>query len=457
MSCFNIAQNKSFLASVFFISLLLRTLLFFGFLRNGENYLAYFDTAQYQAIANNVVQGNGISVSPEVPNFYRLPGYPLFLAFCYKVHEKISYKINKDHLAALIQLVFASLLPIFVFCLSQVLLPDMIVLARFVSIVSSIHIGFISYSGILATEILFTLIFIIFFILFFQDRSVLAGVALGMASLIRPVGHFIIPVAVIMILFFNLKKSLLKRLQDSIFLAFAWIMTVSWWLVRNWLLTGMIFFHTLPGLHFLQYVTAKIVMDIRGCSYVEARGALLDEWKEAIIKQECLSTYKISEPEKCTIAEKITCSYLSQRPFVALKNGLCEMMKTVFGLYSAQMVFSDAQEWGDYSIQSNILIKIKKYLFPSVKTWYLIPLVWYDIIFSIFLLLGFCIFCIKIFCDQKAFYLGLKILPFMFLLIGLTCAYGCARLRLPIEPLLVISSCFGWMKIFERIWRNQND
>ncbi len=495
-------QEKRFLISIFLLALFVRLLLFATFLSKNENYSVYFDSAQYQTVAQSIVQGKGVADSDGTPNFYRLPGYPAFLAGCYALfdggrffcdylrnnlfvkkspsgcHPRLRPGIQEDsivlgldpgsragmtsvdkvflqgvrlseltqksydHFAMLIQIILSSLLPLFVFCLTLILFPHQFLLAKVAALVATLHLGFIIYAGMLATESLFTLFLLLFLLFLFQKYTFLAGLMLGIASLIRPVGHFLLPVALVLI--FIAHEKFFLKIKRASFLMIGWLLIVIWWLGRNCLLTGMIFFHTLPGLHFLQYTTAKVIMELRNCTYVEARGALLDEWHVTIKTQEVLLNRSLSEPEKCTIAEKITFFYCKQRPLTVIKNCSCEMIKTIFGLYSAQLIFADTEEWTDYST-SNIWSKLKKYLYPSVNTRYLIPLTWFEIVCSILLLIGFFGFFIRALMSQVLLQQALQPLLFIFVLIGLTCAYGCARLRLPLEPLLVIVSLDWWV------------
>ncbi len=435
-------QEKRFLISIFFLSLLMRLLLFACFLSKDERYLVYFDSAQYQTIAQSIAAGKGVTNSDGTPNFYRLPGYPAFLAGCYTLFN------NSVNAALIIQIILSCLVPVLMFCLALVLFGQQLLLAKMVALVAAFHLGFVIYAGMLATESLFTLFFLLFLIFAFRRCIFCAGLMLGIASLIRPIGHFLLPVT-LSIIFLSQGDMRMKIKSASTFLL-AWFLIVFWWLLRNWLLTGVIFFHTLPGLHFLQYTTAKVVMELRDCSYVQARGDLLDEWKNKIQEQELLKRRVLSEPGRCAVAEKITFFYCKQRPFTVIKNCMCEMIKTVLGLYSAQLIFADTQEWTDYST-SNIWSKLKKYIFPRVNTWYLVPLTWFEIVYSFFLLIGFVGFCIRAIINRSIFYSALQSLLFIFVLIGLTCAYGCARLRLPLEPLWVIVSMHWWVWIFTKI------
>lgn len=434
-------QEKRFLFLIFILALIARTALFYSFLSKDENYSVYFDSAQYQAVAQSIVQGKGIANSDGSPNFYRLPGYPAFLAGCYKVFD------NNLYFTLLHQIIISCLIPLLMFCVTLALFPDQFLLAKMVALVAVFHLGFVIYAGMLATESLFALFFLFFLILLLRKKYLTSGLMLGIASLIRPVGHFLLPVACVLV--FIAQKNIRTKIKSALVLIVGWLLVVMWWLGRNWLLTGMIFFHTLPGLHFLQYSTAKVVMELRNCTYVQARGALLNEWKAKIKDQEVLLSRQLSEPEKCAIAEKITLFYCKQRPFTVIKNCMCEMVKTVFGLYSAQLIFADTQEWTDYSTSST-WSKLKKYLYPNVNTWYLIPLTWFEIIASFLLLIGFVGFCLRALFNKQLFFQVLPIFLFIGLLIGLTCAYGCARLRLPLEPLLVIISMHWWVWFYQK-------
>lgn len=434
-------QEKKFLFLVFALALFARMALFYSFLSKNDNYLVYFDSAQYQTLAQSLAQGKGCTTADGASNFYRLPGYPAFLAGCSKVFD------NSIQATLLLQIIISCLIPLLMFCLTLVLFPQQFLLAKMVALIAVFHLGFLIYAGMLATESLFTIFFLFFLIFLSRKRYLGSGLMLGVASLIRPVGHFLLPVALVVI--FITHENFAQKIKSVSFLIGGWLLIVVWWLGRNWLLTGMIFFHTLPGLHFLQYTTAKVVMELRNCSYVQARGALLDEWNVKIKDQEALLNRQLSEPEKCAIAEKITLFYCKKRPFTVIKNCACEMIKTVFGLYSAQLIFADTQAWTDYS-KSNIWSKLKKYFYPKVNTWLLIPLTWFEILYSFFLLIGFLGFCIRALCNKQLMYQVLPILLFIFVLIGLTCAYGCARLRLPLEPLLVIGSLHWWLYFYQK-------
>jgi len=512
-------KHKRFLLGLFFCALIVRLLFFFLFTRHGENYLIYFDSAQYQNLAQQIADGKGITNSDGTAQFYRLPGYSLFLASFYKLFD------SGETYALLVQIILASLIPILIFLLSSMLFPTQLVVAKVSSTIAAIHVGFVLYAGMIATETLFTIFFLGFLLCLFSALARYspyyffgAGVLLGCASLIRPVGHFVLMVTVVVLVlrkFFERdnesvawipgqarddgssksldkfqpnkinKNPILTRVLSKIEKLFqdlisshkrsvvvpgltrdpgktpgqnprkkiflfliGWLSIVSWWLVRNYLLTGFIFFHTLPGLHFLQYSATKIVMNTEDCSYVQARKQLLDEWQSIIKTREKQLYRSLNEYEKCRVGEELTMSYLQARPLLAIKHATIEMLKTCCALYSAQIIISDTGKWPDYSKGVSFWSKMKRFLLPELNHTYLIPVIYWDIILTFLIVLGFFGFIILCLFDKGLFGIALKIIPFMGLMIFLTVAYGCARLRLPIEPLLIILASYWWCAVF---------
>jgi 4-amino-4-deoxy-L-arabinose transferase-like glycosyltransferase len=216
--------EKRFLIILFIFSFLVRAFVFFFHVSEGEHCLLAFDTQQYQSVALNIMQGNGISTVPGVPDFYRLPGYPIFLALCYKL-----FGVN-NQAVLWFQLLLASFIPLLVFGLSHVLFPGYMMLARFVGLGAALHIGFVLYSGIMGSESLFLLFFLLFLILLFLNISLwftgsaqrysplffLAGFFLGCASLIRAVGHYVIILALFLIALSSL--SLSEKIKSGLLL-----------------------------------------------------------------------------------------------------------------------------------------------------------------------------------------------------------------------------------------------
>lgn len=435
---------RSCLFILFLVSLLTRLVFFYYFTQHGTNAWIYVDSDQYLSIAKNLIVGNGFCLEPGIATAYRLPGYPLFLAACFKLFGV--------HIipALLLQIVLASLIPILVFFVSLSLLPDCFTVAMIASVAAALHPGFIVYAGMLATESLCVLFLLIFFLFLFRGLKqsqpwywwCVGGMCLGVASLLRPVGHYVLVVAIVMFL--------LVRVRGCIPLIFGWLLIVIPWLIRNALLFGGLLFHTLPGLHFLQYVATPIVVQTEHCSYPQARACVLNEWNQRIELQAQMKHHSLNEYERCRIGESLAFEYVKAHPVCAGKYACTEMFKTVAGLYSAIILLADGAAWPDYGERATWLAKVQRFLMPQVQRKWLIPFIYYEILFLFIMLLGFCIFLVRIWRNILLWSVATKILPFIILFIGLTLAYGGARLRMPADPLLLLGAVYGlWYRSHE--------
>lgn len=469
-----VSKNKKFLFMVFILAFFLRAMVF-QVNKTGHTQL-FFDSAQYHDIATHMLNGRGCSLAtvthmpqgdgtlvevkrgiPLVnldsyrderfglkiePNFYRLPGYPLFLALCYRL-------FGSDIENALwVQLILASFIPILIFILSLVLFPRNLLVARMVALASAMHVGFVLYASIPLTESLFMLFFLLFCILFFSalsDKSdfkqfLLVGLLLGCVSLIRAVGHYLVVLSIIMLL--CSRFSWRFKLQYGSIFAGGWLAVVSWWLIRNFALTGYFFFHTLPGHHFLQYSAVGVAMEVEHSNFFVTRSAFLHQWNNAIDDEELSLSHTLNQYETCRLAERIAFSYLAKHPLVTIKLACKEIARTCILPYSAFVLALPRGTMYDGS--TTWWQKIKPFLIGQVVHSFFIPFVYIEIMMSLLMLVGILMFLWNIsrYWDQV-----FKMTPFIGLLLFITLSYGCARLRLPAEPFLLIMAVFGLSKL----------
>jgi hypothetical protein len=439
-----IKNNFWYLTLLFLGAFLLRALFFIHFTRHGQNAYIYVDSQQYLDVAHNLRAGKGFCLNDGL-KAYRLPGYPAFLAmFALTPRQSSGLSMSGSwKLALWIQIILASVLPLLIFFLSLTLLPGNFLVAWIAAGASALHPGFVLYAGMIATESLCVLFLLLFFIVFFNQRFWLAGMFLGLASLFRPLGHYVLLIALCMIVV--LSYAWKKKVAFVFRLSAGWLAIVAPWLIRNFLLFGHLFFHSLPGLHFLQYSAAHVVAQAESCQYPVARAKLLNEWKEEVGKQEQRQGRQLNEYEQCREAEKLTATIVKQHPWLMLKYSCSELFKTGAGLYSAIILLADGAAWPDYGSKVTWMTKIKRFLKPDVKRWFLVPFIYLDILFLLLMILGFGLFLLQALQDVYVRSVLMSMLPLVVLLMGLTVAYGGARLRMPAEPLLLIGAVYGWV------------
>jgi hypothetical protein len=178
----------------------------------------------------------------------------------------------------------------------------------------------------------------------------------------------------------------------------------------------------------------------------------------ALAQQKIAGTNKILSAE-ATIG-RLAYSILLAHPWYALYDWCVEVAKTTFDLYSYQIVALVNNTFKYDPIVEFLPEKWKDTLYrkPLHAVWR--TLAWLEFIFMILLWIGICsglyFFVIKPLWKKGV--AALKIPPghlwlisfFLSLsIVGMTGGFGYARLRLPIEPLLIIMSLWGW----QQLWR----
>jgi len=459
-------KEKSFLIILFLLSFLIRALVFHFYLSKDNNYWQV-DSDTYHKVAVGICSGCGIAHEKDTPCFYRVPGYPIFLSLYYKFFDTDQKNV------LWLQIILASLIPVLVFLLSLSLFPDCLLLAKISSLYSVFHLGFVLYSGFFMSESLFIFLFLLFAILFFKFRNLFwAGVFLGLASLVRPVGQYFVILSIVMIFLFN--KFGIAKLKKAFYLFLGWLIPVSLWLLRNYILLGHIFFHTLPGGHFLYLSAARVAMHVQDCSYWQARENLKKE-SDLLIQEKTKALGRpLNEIEHCQVLESLALKYFKSYPILSLKNWITDMFRSTFSLYSAELVYlyNNRKEIDYFDKNRSYWNMFERYLFPQVSSNFLKLIIFLEILFFLFILLGFALGLLKVLVGVRTIFkkpliqsarrsffrksevgciegeAWLKVLPFMALFIVLALSGGYARMRLPAEPFLIILSFSFWLNLF---------
>ncbi|MBY0353677.1 hypothetical protein K2W90_04915 [Candidatus Babeliales bacterium] len=480
----SIKQHSFFLTIIFILSLVIRLIFFNTFLQENPCQLA-FDAGHYHELALSLSNGQGIVHADGAPQFYRLPGYSLFLALCYKLFGQSLYAVLRA------QIVLASLLPILFFFLSLTLFPGNMLVARVVALVGAVHPGYLIFSGLVMTETLFAIFFTLF-LLFFVPRythlpstpalrqaqgerattdktpkpghpelvegrralGMSAGLALGLASLIRPVGHFTL-CASIVLFFFLSRAPLAHKVRDACVLFLSWFAVVLPWLWRNYALTGYLFFHTLSGVHFLNHVAARLCMEQHDSSYQQAQEIIQSEYAAALQLKRAQAGRPLLDVEESVVAGQIAKNYMLKNPCHSIVHAVRNMVKTTFALYSSELLVIDSGGvLPAYSHKRSVSDLLMRFLKPQLNNKKIYGVIYSEIFLFALMLLGFvgyALLCLLGRVPREPFFITIW---FGGLFVGLSLACGYARLRLPAEPLLIIVAsyfwCWCWFKIKHR-------
>ena len=488
-------RERYFLAGIFLLSLLVRLVVFYTYLQHDERYWQV-DSATYQKMAVALVEGKGFTKPDGAPQVHRLPGYSAFLASVYKV-----VGTTQPYAALLVQIVVAALIPLLIFWLSLLLFPGALIAARWCALWGALHGGFILYAGFLMTESLFILLFLIFLCLFvsllqaiigdnYQEKMIsceknplalsvskgffgriiknssvffafASGLALGIASLIRPVGHYLVFVSLLILVCVGSAR--LRQTTQTVVVFFcSWLLPAGAWLLRNYLLTGYLFFHSLPGGHFLHLSAARVAMYDYNCSYQEARQLLRAEVQGRVAVLERKKGAPLSEIEWCFVQERLAKECFVKAPLITIKTWLTDITRTCVSLYSAELLYLDSGRTAiDYFAKGRGLFAgVKRYLFPPTENLWLKLVVYAEISMHVLLLSMSFFYCCMLFFallqgSSQAVVAGAMVL-YVGLFLGIALAGGYARMRLPIEPLLMIFALQGIVRIFSSKVKKNN-
>jgi 4-amino-4-deoxy-L-arabinose transferase-like glycosyltransferase len=188
------------------------------------------DFGWYENRAVEIIEGRGYSVGG-VPTAHRLPGYVLFLA-------AIHYVFDRSLLAAKLANVFLGVLTVY--------LTYMIALKTFskrIALVAAIMVALtpslILYAGLLASENLFTSLFLSSLLAFLQylhtrkqSYTLLSGITLGLAVLIRPA---VLLLPGLWLLYLLFKQEAIRRVAaQAALMGLPIIVCLLAWTVRNY-------------------------------------------------------------------------------------------------------------------------------------------------------------------------------------------------------------------------------
>jgi len=474
----NYAPNKTNLTILFVASLAIRLAVFLFFILPNQ-YYKQADSKDYHHCALALGLGRGMRrVDNNRPMFWRTPGYPLFLSFFYKAFGIKNVDFTKNwpaQTAAIIfQIILGSLIPLLLFFLALMLTKSLSI-AWLTAWICTIHLGFVLQDTYLLTESLAIFLFIPFYIYFFKSfylpgqktppkiywvkNLILAAMFLAAATWIRPMGNFLSIACAIMILILDSANWKIKLKKIALFLGIFFLL-ISPWYVRNYNITGKLFYCPMLGLYLNTFNAPKIIRATQGLPLRKSRENLYDQAHKLATKEYYIARAKGKSLVTEIVHLDVALPVIKQHPFLFLKDWLQECAKTSFDLYSFQLVdmhkgtyyFDDEEEfltekWAEclYKVKVPILTRIIIYLevlFEILK--------WLGLLLGAFLFLLFPVikrFKISTYIKQTGL-LWLKVSPMIGTFIIMTGGFGYARLRLPVEALMIILSLTFWYWVF---------
>jgi len=434
--------KPSIIIGILWVVALLARIVFYALFLRDNPCLLMFDSGHYHTMAVHLLQQGAFCNGMGVYDFYRMPGYPMFLAACYNALGVW------PQAAIAVQMIIAACMPVQVLFLTRAIgaacsFPIQLTkrLSWIIAVIMIFHVGALIFSGLLMTDMLFTMAFISFLHLFvkayvreYSWYSILfAGLLLGVCNLVRPL--IFLPIVLGVLIFFLFPGEWKQRAFIALNFLIGWGAVVCCWLVRNWLLTGLWFLHTLSGPHLLNHGAVRV--------YAMANHTTHDAAREAVCAHVSPQVSPIlASQEEEQLARKVLLTYWPQTVQLAIIN----CIKTVAALYSSELLVIDAAgELPSYEGSCNLITRAKRFMCPEVRNVLIRYICWIEIIMQFLLMVGlsgFVLFCWHFLCSKR---LLLLLVGICVCIIATTAICGFARLRLPIEPILIMVSVLFYL------------
>lgn len=470
-------SSKKQLCALFGAAFVLRATVFVTYIQPYERY-RQADSMDYHNCALGLLLKNGlVRADTGHPIFWRTPGYPIYLAQCYTyagiTHAAFEHNKAGQSLAIWGQIVLSSFIPLILLYLALALTQS-IPIAWATAFIATVHLGMVLASTYLLTEGLGLIFFYLFLLFLYRSISqeshyqkrwfflvTAAALCLGIFAWIRPMGEFVAVLSVLTFFIFSSCSMGLRLKKSALFMLIFFTCTGSWY-IRNYHLTGKVFFCPMFGPYLNSFTGPKVLRSISGKSLEDCIRLLYNlGHKEELKELERLkgTNYVVARE---TVVGKYAWQLIYDYPLLTAYEWIKEVIKTSFDLYACQLTAFASNTFTWDPLEEFLLEKTANCLYKqpiplamriiSILELISIILVWIGIIGSTWLYGISSLFTKKSPSEVTQYQpkLLLAALCMSAAVVGMTGGFGYARLRLPIEPLLIIISLTFWLSILQR-------
>lgn len=459
--------TKKYLILLFLAAFFVRAGSFIFYVSHAERYQQP-DSMDYHNCALCLSSGNGMHrPDNKQPIFWRTPGYPLFLTPFYELWPNSGTAFSDyspAHQAAIwVQIILCASIPLLIFYLA-LLLTQIPLIAWIAAWLSVVHLGLVLSSNFILTEGIGVLLFLLFLLFYYKNfgeqktwisNSIFAALFLGIFTWMRPMGQFVaVVVSGIMFLFDTSKFT--KRLKKIALFLFIFGMSVAPWYVRNHALTGQWFFCPMSGPYLNSFSAPKIIRAVQGMPLEDCIRLLykIAGQKAQLAKEALSGTGYVLARE--TICGAVAWPIIREYPWIFIKEWLREVNKTTFDLYSSQLVAFANNSFKYDPLEEFLSEKLASCLWAQPMAWWMRAIVYLELLYAVLLWIGIFgsgfLFMLYALLKRKHISaimwmnttLWLRVMPLIGAVLFMTGGFGYARLRLPVEPLMMIISLTFW-------------
>ncbi len=417
----------------------------FGLINLKDNNLPFVgsDAVEYMKLSESILNGGFYTQDGVNHEVFRTPGYPLLLA--------ISKGVFQTYWSIIfIQLLCTLGISILIFKICQKILSNN--LSVFAAILFLIEPSVIVYTITAASDIPFTFLFILsIYLMFFRNvsygNSILSGLLLGLATLIRPISLYFIPIALISYFVFNFKKEKYSKLILNllILIVFSSLILLPWF-VRNYRLFHKVTLSSLPSYNLFHYNLPEYYSYTKNIHPEEARDILKQDLNFKVLNDDELRRGEYMDILGDISSTHIKGNFVGYTRFHLLKTipfFISSSIKNAFVMKDAILGVTESNI-KYHNISSEILKGNIKELFRILKSEWLFFIE--RIIWGILLILALCSVFIKE--NRKISVLFITIIMYFAILTG---PVSYVRYRLPIQPFLIVLTVVTLKQIYRKL------
>jgi len=470
---FKYAPTKKQFVILFCAAFLIRAATFFFFISHTDRFARYRqpDSPDYHNAALCLALGNGMSQpGNNNPIFWRTPGYPLYLAIFYAyygIHSGVFEENSAAQKTALwMQIFLCSFIPIILWYLAYMLTHSYTV-AWLTAWIAVFHLGLVLASTFFLTEglaVLFFYLFLLYFLRMFlytgmqnYTQMFIAMIMLSIYTWIRPMGEFVGILSSFMIIIFG-QHNFFTNLKHALTFYGAFFVTLLPWYIRNYKRTGDWFFCPLSGVYLNVFCAPKILRRTMNLPLKQTWQYCVNQANNATRQahQAIQGTGMFPSP---LISKQVALPILLASPFYFCIDWLKEICKTTFDLYASQLVaFANGTFFYD-PLEEFLTEKIAACLWTQPMPLLMRAICWFEFVWNIALWIGLIAgawhYVIQPLwratsAKESLFWTWILCGIMVGAVIGMTGGFGYARLRLPVEPLMIILSLTYWYPLIKR-------
>ena len=417
------SRNKLLILAVC-LAFILKLGLFISFQPWNENVVKdeifHDDAAGYHNLAISIVKDKNFSGFRTL----RTPGYPVFIAVIYMVFGKLPWVVF------LFQMLINCVSMLLVYKIGKNLFNEKI--ASLGSILFAIDPHQILYTVHLLAETLFVTTFlasIYTMILGLKSRKgkyiLMSGFLIGISTLIKPISQYL-PFVFVFFILLHKKQSLLSKMKISLVYLIVFFMTLSPWMIRNYINYDSLFLCSVKGHNLLHHHVPTTKVRQTGKPFRQIQNDFLQEAKERG------ATYNINGFKRSKIYTEIAVEYIKNNKF----DYSISYMLGILNMYKGSDTWDIAHKLG---MEGSVLGRESFYGSKTIGEMIIgVPI-------GIFLLICYLTAFYGIFCliKEKRYSeltLLLLILIYFSLLTGVV---GDARYKIPITPFYLLIAGIG--------------